>query len=153
MTGNEIRTALRNGDPVFATLVVSESPHWLGMIEHLCLDFVFIDTEHIPLDRSTLSWMCRAYASRGLPSMVRISSPDPYQACTACRRHGKGVGIHTISPALRKRGVEWARKGANLFVHSADIIAASEKLAEDLHASKQHLGLASGAESPTEISI
>ena len=42
------------------------------------LDFVFIDTEHIPIDRATLSWMCNAYKLAGLPPPVRIPEPDPY---------------------------------------------------------------------------
>jgi len=262
MTGTQIRTALRSGDPVIATLVVSDSPHWLGMIEGLGLDFVFIDTEHIPLDRPSLSWMCRSYAALGLPPMVRIPEPDPIAACCAldggacgivapyvetanqvralagavkykplkgvrlqtalddpnslepelrqyleqqnadhflvvniesrpalenldailavdeldavligphdlscsqgcpedyenpsflaaveeiiakARAAGKGAGVHTISPVLRRHEVEWAGIGANLLVHSADVIAASEKLAEDLQALRQKLGLA-----------
>lgn len=40
------------------------------------LDFVFIDTEHIPLNRETVSWMCRLYAGVGLAPIVRIPSPD-----------------------------------------------------------------------------
>ena len=35
-------------------------------------DFVFIDTEHIPIDREKLSWMCRAYAAMGMPPIVRV---------------------------------------------------------------------------------
>jgi 2-keto-3-deoxy-L-rhamnonate aldolase RhmA len=45
------------------------------------LDFVFIDTEHITIDREKLSWMCQAYRYAGLAPVVRIGSPDPYAAC------------------------------------------------------------------------
>ena len=35
-------------------------------------DFVFLDTEHIPIDREKLSWMCRTYAAMGIPPIVRV---------------------------------------------------------------------------------
>ena len=45
------------------------------------LDFVFIDTEHIPLDRDTLAKMCTMYKALGLPPLVRIPKAD----ATLCR--------------------------------------------------------------------
>jgi len=38
-------------------LIVSHSPRWPDTVAKLGLDFVFIDTEHITLDRAKLSWM------------------------------------------------------------------------------------------------
>jgi len=61
------------------------------VVASLGLDFVFIDTEHIPLDREKLAWMCQAYRAVGLPPIVRITSPDPYEACVAL--DGGAVGI------------------------------------------------------------
>jgi 4-hydroxy-2-oxoheptanedioate aldolase len=83
MTGSELRRALHQGDRVFGTLIVSPSPAWPAVVGTLGLDYVFIDTEHIAIDRTTLSWMCRSYAAMGLPPVVRVPSPDPYQACMA----------------------------------------------------------------------
>ena len=40
-------------------------------VSHHQIDFVFIDTEHIALDRKELSWMCQVYAGLGLPPLVR----------------------------------------------------------------------------------
>ena len=45
------------------------------------IDFTFIDTEHIAIDSTTLSWMCRTYKELDVPSVVRIPSPDPATAC------------------------------------------------------------------------
>jgi 2-keto-3-deoxy-L-rhamnonate aldolase RhmA len=73
--------ALRTGQRVYGTLIVSPSPHWPQMVSTIGLDFVFIDTEHIPIDRQELSWMCRTYRAMNLAPLVRIPSPDPYQAC------------------------------------------------------------------------
>jgi 4-hydroxy-2-oxoheptanedioate aldolase len=54
---------------------------WPGMMRETGIDFVFIDTEHVSLGRETVSWMCRIYAAVGLPPIVRIPSPDPFEAC------------------------------------------------------------------------
>ena len=61
MTPVELKEALHNGGPVFGTLIVSPSPFWPKVLGDSGLDFVFIDTEHIALDRSQVSWMCRTY--------------------------------------------------------------------------------------------
>ena len=60
-------------------LIISPSPFWPNFISNCGLDFLFIDTEHIAIDRSQVSWMCRSYTSLGLPPIVRLNSPDPYE--------------------------------------------------------------------------
>lgn len=82
---------LRGAERLYGTLIVSPSPHWVPVVACLGLDFVFLDTEHIPLDREKLAWMCQAYRAVGLPPVVRITSPDPYEACVAL--DGGAVGI------------------------------------------------------------
>jgi 4-hydroxy-2-oxoheptanedioate aldolase len=44
------------------------------------VDFVFIDTEHTPFDRTVLAQMCIAYKTVGLSPLVRIGSPTPQEA-------------------------------------------------------------------------
>lgn len=94
MTGNELRETLKNGSRVYGTLIVSTSPRWLDIVKQLNMDFVFIDTEHIAVDRQQLSWMCHAYMGKGVVPLVRISSPDPYEACRVLDSGAKGI----ISP-------------------------------------------------------
>lgn len=91
MTGQELKEALRSGRRVYGTLLASTSPSWLVPVKTLGLDFVFIDTEHIAIDREKLSWMCHAYREAGLPPIVRIPSPDPYAASMAI--DGGAVGV------------------------------------------------------------
>jgi hypothetical protein len=43
---------LRAGRRVYGSLIVSPSPRWPDTVAKLGLDFVFIDTEHIALDRA-----------------------------------------------------------------------------------------------------
>lgn len=80
MTGNELRERIRDGRRVFGSLIVSDSARWPGVMSGLGLDYVFIDTEHIAIDRKDLSWMCQLYRQMGLPPLVRIPSPSPYEA-------------------------------------------------------------------------
>ena len=83
MTGKEFKDSLRSGKRVYGTLIVSTSPRWIDIIDQLNLDFVFIDTEHIAIGRRKLSWMSHGYNGKGVLPVVRIPSPDPYQACMA----------------------------------------------------------------------
>ena len=80
MTGLEFNQALRTGRRVYGTLVASTSPRWVPLLAGLPMDFVFIDTEHIPIGREQLSWMTWAYRFAGLVPVVRIPSPDPCAA-------------------------------------------------------------------------
>jgi 4-hydroxy-2-oxoheptanedioate aldolase len=260
MNGLQIRGRLHGGIRVYGTLVVSNSPHWVSMVDQIGVDFVFIDTEHIALDRTTLAWMCQAYAAKGKPPLVRIPRPDPFEASMAldggacgviapyietpaqvrdlvgavkfkplkgkrlkqaledptcieprlreylaessaytilianiesapalknldailavegldavlvgppdlscslgipeqydnerfleavdsiidrARAQGIGAGVHAFSAPLARHELRWARRGANLIVHGADITASCEKLTEDFRGLRQELG-------------
>lgn len=82
---------LRAGVRVYGTLIVSTSPKWVDVIDGIGLDFVFIDTEHTPIDRTTLAWMCKAYAGINAPAIVRIPSIDPNQATQVIDAGAAGV--------------------------------------------------------------
>ena len=71
---------LKKGKRLYGTAILSPSPLWPSAVKSAGVDFVFIDTEHIPLERTTLAQMCVAYKALGLPPLVRIPSPDPHEA-------------------------------------------------------------------------
>ncbi|EMI55143.1 HpcH/HpaI aldolase family protein [Rhodopirellula sallentina] len=91
MQVKELRQSLHDGTTVFGTLIVSTSPRWPDVLRNSGLDFVFIDTEHIAIDRAELSWMCQTYSALGLPPLVRIPSPDPYLATMVLDGGAQGV--------------------------------------------------------------
>ncbi|HPC15890.1 MAG TPA: aldolase/citrate lyase family protein [Candidatus Hydrogenedentes bacterium] len=91
MTSAELQTALRTGRRVYGTCVVSPSPLWPRAMAGAGVDFVFIDTEHIPIERTQLAWMCQTYGALGLPPIVRVPEPDPYRACMALDGGAAGV--------------------------------------------------------------
>ena len=80
MDGKEFLDRLRKGKRLYGTAVLSPSPLWPSAVKRAGADFVFIDTEHTPIDRTVLAQMCLAYKGYGLPPLVRIPSPDPHEA-------------------------------------------------------------------------
>ena len=91
MTGNELRRKIHAGERVYGSLIVADSPRWLGVMKDTGLDYVFIDLEHISIDRKTVSWMCQGYRQQGIPPVVRIPSPDPYEATKALDAGACGI--------------------------------------------------------------
>ena len=91
MNAPQMRAALRSGQRVYGTLITSDSPRWPAQVAQIGLDFVFIDTEHVALDRLPLSWMCQMYGALGMAPIVRIPSPDPFAATMALDAGAVGV--------------------------------------------------------------
>jgi 4-hydroxy-2-oxoheptanedioate aldolase len=110
MTGREIIQALHDGGRVFASAVVGMSPLWPELAKKTGIDFVFVDTEHIPLDRQTLSWICQTYQALGLPPVVRIPCNDPFEACKALDAGAGGIIGPYVETAEQVRGLVGAVK-------------------------------------------
>ncbi len=91
MNRMQLKEKLNNGDRIYGTAIVSFSTMWPSVIKNSGLDFVFIDTEHVALDRGSVASMCGVYSALGFPPIVRIPSPDPYQVTTIL--DGGAVGI------------------------------------------------------------
>ena len=91
MNGREIIEALHAGRYVFSSAMVSTSPLWPQLVKQSGIDFVFVDTEHTPIDRQTLSWICQTYLAMGLPSVVRLPCNDPFEACKVLDAGAGGV--------------------------------------------------------------
>lgn len=82
---------LNNGGNVYGTCITSTGPMWPAAIQKTGVDFVFIDTEHVPLGRTELATLCQQFRHLGITPIVRIPSPDPYLACQAIDAGAKGV--------------------------------------------------------------
>jgi 4-hydroxy-2-oxoheptanedioate aldolase len=139
MESDTLARRLRSGKPALGTLIVSTSPRWPGVVAGLGLDFVFIDTEHVAIGREQLSWMCQTYAALGLPPLVRIPSPDPYQACMALDGGAAGIVapyVETVAQVQALRGAVKLRpiKGERLDAALKDTSSLEPDLADYLSA-------------------
>lgn len=120
MQGREIRKALHEGRRIYSTAVVAPTPNWPRVLKSAGVDFVFIDSEHTPLGREMLAWMCRAYGALGIPPVVRIPSPDAYEACKVLDGGASGVIAPYVESADEVRALAGAArlrplKGQRLF--------------------------------------
>lgn len=119
MNSTDLIQALHEGRQVFGTLIVSPSPRWPGVVRGCGLDFVFIDTEHIALDREQVSWMCQTYSAMNLAPLVRIPSPDPFEATKVLDGGAAGIiapYVESVEQVKALRGAVKLRpiKGAKL---------------------------------------
>lgn len=107
MKGKELVAALHAGKRVYGTCILSTYPGWPNAVKRIGLDFVFIDTEHVSIDRDQLSWMCRMYQALDIAPIVRIPLPDPYWACMALDGGAAGIiapYVETVEEVQALRG-------------------------------------------------
>ena len=88
---NNLLKKLNAGQIIYGTCMVSTAPIWSKTLAQSPLDYVFLDTEHIPMDRNELTMLCQVYEAMGLPTIVRIPYPDPFLACMAKDAGATGV--------------------------------------------------------------
>jgi len=110
MNSKRFSQELRDGKLLIGTLIASPSPMWPAAVDGIGLNYVFIDTEHIALDRSQVSWMCQVYSRMGLPPLVRIPSPDPFEAAKALDGGAAGIIAPYIETAEQVRALSGAVK-------------------------------------------
>ncbi|MBD3628369.1 hypothetical protein [Cyclobacterium sp.] len=61
---------------VFGTFITSPNPLWPNALQRAGLDFVFIDTEHIPIARNELAHICQKHKGRGITPVMKALLPD-----------------------------------------------------------------------------
>ena len=92
MRGKAIRRRLHSGERVYGTLVTGlTNPNMAAMQAGFSYDFIFICTEHMPLDRSEMAMMCEFYAAHGISPVVRILYPAVHHATMALDAGAEGI--------------------------------------------------------------
>lgn len=110
MNGRLIIENLHKGRRVFSSAMVSPSPLWPTFVKTIGIDFVFVDTEHTPIGRETLSWICQTYQALDVPPVVRIPCNDPFEACKALDSGAGGIIGPYVETADQVRGLAGAVK-------------------------------------------
>ena len=91
---------LKKGERVYGSAFTSTAPSWALSLKKAALDFVFIDNEHISMNRADLARLCQLFKAYGITPVVRIPSPDAFLASQAIDAGAVGV----IAPYLENVG-------------------------------------------------
>lgn len=91
MNQNSLAGKISTGKIVYGTCITSMAPLWGKAARNAGLDFVFLDTEHVPLERMEVAALCQLYGSMGIAPIVRIPSPDSFRACQMLDAGATGV--------------------------------------------------------------
>ena len=86
-----LRERIRSGQHTWGTAPLAVHPWWAGKTATAGIDFVFIDTEHAPVARPDLSWVCKAYDAQGIVPIVRVPKPDHYEVSKVVDAGAVGV--------------------------------------------------------------
>ena len=106
----QLLAKLKNRNTVYGTCISSVAPLWSKAARNAGLDFVFLDTEHIPLERMEIAALCQLYAAQGIAPIVRIPSPDPYRACQMIDAGAEGVLVPYIEETAQVKEMVGALK-------------------------------------------
>jgi len=153
MRGKELSQKLRDGTYVYGTHITGPlnplTPDWYAGAG---LDFAFICNEHMPLDVSETSTMCKMFAAHGVSPMVRIPYPDARLATLAVDFGAEGIVAPYVESADECREIVSALKyrpvkGRYLeeLVSGKKVIG--KKLAEYLDKFNENLYFVAGIES------
>lgn len=133
MATETLTKKLAAGQIVYGTCLIASSPLWLNTLSGLNLDFVFLDTEHIPANRSELSTTCQHLKALGIAPVVRISNPDPFLACQALDAGAKGIVAPYIETVAQVRSLTGAVKYRPLKGEKLDqLLAGHSSLTEEM---------------------
>jgi len=123
MNRHEIKAAFVQGKRIYGTLVGSTSPKWAADIAKTGMDFVFIDSEHLPMNAETRGWMLRCYRAMGIAPIVRIPACTYQEAFLAVEHGAEGViapyietveEVQTLLAAVKYRPLKGAKLRAVL---------------------------------------
>jgi staphyloferrin B biosynthesis citrate synthase len=88
MTASSFRQRLLAAEPVVGTFLKTPTGHATEIVGDLGFDFVVIDQEHAPFDRTTTDIALLAARSVGTPALVRVSGPDAILSVLDCGATG-----------------------------------------------------------------
>lgn len=134
MKGEMIRQKLINGERIYGTHVASlGNPIAARMTADVEMDFAFICTEHMPIDRTEVAMMCQLYSAWGISPMVRIPYPSAHWAGMAMDGGAEGIVapyVETVEQVKQLVGAVRYRPIKGKFLK--DILNGERKFSEKL---------------------
>ncbi len=124
---NPLKRALAEGRVVCGVAVMSRSPILVEILGYTGFDFLFIDTEHVPIGSDmTLENLIRAAEASNIVPIVRVKENGEHYIRNALEAGAQGVVIpHVATKEDAEKAVKYARfplrgiRGADPTVRSA----------------------------------
>ena len=74
----ELKSKLQSGGKVYGTMIWAlEGTRWHTSFSRSNLDFVVIEAEHAPRDRSQIAELSQMFKNLDITTIVRVTTPDP----------------------------------------------------------------------------
>ncbi len=102
------RHRLHAGEPLVGTFLKTPTSHGTEIVADLGFDFVVIDQEHAPFDRTTTDVALMAARGSGIPALVRVPGPEAILSVLDCGATGVLVP-HVATPAYAKEVADLCR--------------------------------------------
>ena len=110
MNGHELRQKARRGEILYGTMWAYPNPEQVAQVSSGDLDFIVIDTEHTPNDRSMVRALAVRIAAAGIAPLVRVPSPDPDAIRQALDAGAHGIVVpYCEDPAVVRECIAAAR--------------------------------------------
>lgn len=104
------RERLRAREPLLGVFIKTPSPHATEIFGQVGFDFIVVDQEHAPFDRTATDLVLLAARAAGIAALVRVPSASPPEVLGALDDGAQGVVVpHVSSVALAKSVVASAR--------------------------------------------
>jgi 4-hydroxy-2-oxoheptanedioate aldolase len=107
---NKVKELLRQGDVSYGIWLEWKDPDVLETCGYLGFDYVMIEAEHAPLDRSTATELMRAADLVGMVPIVRVPSKDPAVILGYLEIGAKGIYVPHVNTADDARQIVRAVK-------------------------------------------
>ncbi len=103
--GPTFRERLRDRNRLVGTFVKTPSPHATEMLGRLGFDFVILDAEHAPLDRTMIDTMILAARATDMAALVRVAEGSASSILSALDCGATGVLVPHVDCAARAQEI------------------------------------------------
>ena len=92
MDGTDLRAKMAGGERVYGTMVsLIRNTRWANIYGRLGFDYVIVDTEHSPTNRSEAADLASAFLLNGICPIIRVPTTDPAETIK-----GLDAGFHGV---------------------------------------------------------
>ncbi len=92
MDGAGLRAKMATGERVYGTMVsLIRNTRWTNIYGRLGFDYVIVDTEHSPTNRSEAADLAAGFVHNGICPIIRVPTTEPAEAIK-----GLDAGFHGV---------------------------------------------------------